>query len=354
MVQEPAQYGDSAETHDHEDTPGHTHEHSTSLLGRIRGIGIPHSHDSAESFDTALESNAAGIRAVKLSLLALIITSALQAAVVVLTSSVALLADTIHNLSDALTAVPLWIAFSLSRRPATRRYTYGFGRAEDLAGIFIIIMIALSAAFAGYESIRRLLNPQEVSYLGAVMAAGVIGFAGNEIVALYRIRVGRRIGSAALVADGLHARTDALTSLAVVLGALGVLIGWPAADPIVGLVVTAAILLVLWQAMRSIYRRLMDATDPALLDEVEESLSQTPGIAGVDKVQMRWVGHRLHVEIAITADPQLSLIDAHDIAHEVEHALLHGIARIDEVQVHVGPNETTGPQFHSGINHHRS
>ena len=346
-------HDDHEHDHAHEHEHDHDHDHPTSLLGRIRSIFVGHSHDAADSFDSALESSAAGIRAVKISLLALLLTAAIQASVVVLTGSVALLADTIHNLSDALTAIPLWIAFSLSRRPATRRYTYGFGRAEDLAGIFIILMIALSAAIAGYESIRRLLDPQEVSYLGALMAAGLIGFAGNELVAVYRIRVGRRIGSAALVADGLHARADALTSLAVVIGAIGVLLGFPAADPIIGLVVTAAILVVLWQAMRDIYRRLMDATDPQLIDAVEKVLHKTPGIVGIDKVQMRWIGHRLHVEIAISADPELSLIAAHDIAHAAEHELLHSIARIDEVHVHVGPQETGGPQFHSGIEHHR-
>lgn len=349
---ESAPHEDHADQHDHEHE--HNHDDPNHWLGRVRGIFVRHSHDAADSFDTALESSAAGIRAVKLSLLILLGTAVVQAAIVVLTGSVALLADTIHNLSDALTAIPLWIAFSLSRRPATRRYTYGFGRAEDLAGIFIVIMIALSAGIAGYESIQRLLHPQEVSYLGALMAAGLIGFAGNELVAIYRIRVGRRIGSAALVADGLHARTDALTSLAVVVGAIGVLLGFPAADPIVGLVVTFVILLVLWQAMRDIYRRLMDATDPSLIDEVEQLLAKTPGIATVDKVQMRWVGHRLHMEIAISADPKLSLIAAHDIAHDAEHELLHTIARIDQVQVHVGPLETSGPQFHAGIEHHRN
>jgi len=347
-----------AQDHDSEHGHGHAHdhddhEHQGGLRGKVAGLLHLHSHDAADSFDGALESSRAGIRAVKISLLALIITSALQAAVVVLTSSVALLADTIHNLSDALTAIPLWIAFSLSRRPPTRRYTYGFGRAEDLAGIFIIAMIALSAGIAGYESIRRLLDPQEVSYLGALMAAGFIGFLGNELVAVYRIRVGRRIGSAALVADGLHARTDALTSLAVVVGAAGVMLGFPAADPIVGLVVTVAILLVLWQAMRDIYRRLMDATDPALIERAESLLRAAPGVASIDKVQLRWVGHRLHMEIAISADPSLSLIGAHEIAHEAEHALRHGIARLDEVHVHVGPLETSGPQFHTVIEHHR-
>ena len=184
----------------------------------------PHSHDGADSVDSALEASADGVRAVKISLVALLVTGVLQAIVVALTGSVALLADTIHNFSDALTALPLWIAFVLGRRAATRRYTYGYGRAEDLAGVFIVAMITLSAVVAGYESIRRLIHPEPVTRIGILIAAGLIGFAGNELVALYRIRVGRRIGSAALVADGLHARTDGFTSLAVVAGALGV---WP-------------------------------------------------------------------------------------------------------------------------------
>ena len=219
-----------------------------------------------------------------------------------LTGSVALLADTIHNFSDALTAVPLWIAFVLGRRAATRRYTYGYGRAEDLAGVFIVAMIALSAVVAGYESIRRLLHPQPVANVGVLIAAGLIGFAGNELVAIYRIRVGRRIGSAALVADGLHARTDGFTSLAVVVGALGVLAGFPLADPIVGLLITVAILFVLKGAARDIYRRLMDAVDPSLVDTAETSLRAVPGVVDVDELRLRWIGHRLRAETGITVD----------------------------------------------------
>ena len=176
---------------------------------------IPHSHDAADSVDSALESSAIGIRAVKISLVALGVTALAQAVIVVLSGSVALAADTIHNFSDALTAVPLWIAFALGTRAATRRYTYGFGRAEDLAGLFVVAMIALSAVVAGYEAVTRLFHPTQIEHVGWVAAAGLVGFIGNELVALYRIRVGRRIGSAALVADGLHARTDGFTSLAV-------------------------------------------------------------------------------------------------------------------------------------------
>lgn len=240
----------------------------------------PHSHDSADAVDSALEGSAQGIRAVKISLVALGVTAALQLGVVAVSGSVALLADTVHNFSDALTAIPLWIAFALSRRAASRRYTYGYGRAEDLAGLFIVLMIALSAVIAGWEAIRRLFEPAPIEHLGWVAAAGVIGFAGNELVALYRMRVGRRIGSAALVADGLHARTDGLTSLAVVVGAGGVAVGWPAADPIIGLVIAVAIVLVLRTATRDVFRRLMDGVDPTLLDTAERSLLDTPGVKG--------------------------------------------------------------------------
>ena len=218
-----------------------------------------------------------------------------------------MLADTIHNFSDALTAVPLWIAFVLSRRAASRRYTYGYGRMEDLAGLFVVAMIALSAVIAGWEAIDRLLHPAPVSNLGWVAAAGVIGFAGNELVALYRIRVGNRIGSAALVADGLHARTDGLTSLAVVVGAAGVALGWPAADPIIGLVITVAILAVLRTAARDVFRRLLDGVDPELVEATEQTLLQTPGVLGVRQVQVRWLGHTLRAEADVEVDPALSV-----------------------------------------------
>jgi cation diffusion facilitator family transporter len=237
-----------AEGHDHDH--GDDHDHATGLRGFVLSIFKPHSHDAADSVDSALESSKEGIRALKISLLALGATAFAQLAVVFLTGSVALLADTIHNFSDALTAVPLWFAFVLARRSPTRRYTYGYGRAEDLAGVFIVAMIAFSAVVAGWESVHRLLDPQPITNVGAVLAAGVLGFAGNEAVAVYRIRVGRKIGSAALVADGLHARTDGFTSLAIAAGAIGVMPGYPLADPIVGLLITVAILVVLRGAAR--------------------------------------------------------------------------------------------------------
>src|SRR3954470_7652805 len=243
--------------HKHDHDHDHDHDHGSGWIARVRHALTPHSHDPADSIDSALESSARGIRAVRISLVGLAVTAVLQLVVVLLSGSVALLADTIHNFSDALTAVPLWIAFLLGRRAATRRYTYGFGRAEDLAGLFVVAMITLSAIIAGIESIHRLIHPVPIAHVGWVAAAGLIGFAGNEVVAVYRIRAGRRIGSAALIADGLHARTDGFTSLAVLFGAGGAALGFPMADPIIGLVITVAILAVLRTAIRDIFRRLM-------------------------------------------------------------------------------------------------
>ena len=323
----------------HDDHHGHDqHEHHPGgLRGWVSGLFHPHSHDAADSVDSALESSAQGVRAVKISLVALAVTAALQLIVVAVSGSVALLADTIHNFSDALTAVPLWIAFVVGRRAANRRYTYGYGRAEDLAGLFIVAMIALSAIVAGVEAIRRLLDPAPVEHLGWVALAGIVGFLGNELVAVYRIRVGRQIGSAALVADGLHARTDGLTSLAVLAGAGGVAAGFPLADPIVGLLITVAILAVLRTAVRDVYRRLMDAVDPELVDQAEAALLSTPGVTGVHGVRMRWIGHSLHAEADLDIDGQVSVTDAHRLAHDAEHRLIHEVPKLRSAAIHAYP-----------------
>jgi cation diffusion facilitator family transporter len=350
-------YGYHRRLTDHEQNHGHGHGyghgHTAGWRGRLDEFFRPHSHDAADSVDAALESSAQGIRAVKVSLIVLGVTALAQGLLVVVTGSVALLADTIHNFSDALTALPLWVAFVLGRRPPSRRYTYGHGRAEDLAGVFIVAMIALSAVLAGWESARRLLDPQPLTLPWAVVAAGVIGFAGNEWVATYRIRVGRRIGSAALVADGLHARTDGFTSLAVVLGAVGALAGFPLADPIVGLLITVAILFVLRDAAKQVYARLMDAVDPSLVDLAEDALGASPGVVAVEKVRLRWVGHRILAEADITVSPTLSVVDGHAIAVEAHHRLLHEVPKLAEVTVHVSPAGDAGAEHHARLSHHQ-
>lgn len=315
---------------------------------------VGHNHDPGESIDDALTSSARGIRALKVSLLGLGLTAVAQLAVVLVSGSVALLADTIHNVTDALTAIPLWIAFVIGRRPATKRYSYGFQRAEDLAGILIVLVIAGSATLAAFQAARRLLDPRPLENLGWVMVAAVVGFAGNEAVAWYRIRVGRRIGSAALVADGLHARTDGLTSLGVLAGALGVALGFERADPIAGLAISVAILFVLWQAAASVFRRLLDGTEGSTVVLLEETAAGVPGVEHVTSAKARWTGHVLNADLEIQVEPSLNVEQGHRIAEEVEHRLLHDVPRLRGATVHVDPHDhgpPSGPMAHHRNRH---
>jgi cation diffusion facilitator family transporter len=297
----------------------------------------PHSHDHDRAADTVLGSSAEGLRALWISLAGLGVTAAAQAAVVALSGSVALLGDALHNSADALTAVPLGVAFLLGMRRPTRRYTYGYGRAEDLAGIAVVAVIVLSSAAAAVTAARRLLHPHPVTHLAAVAIAAALGFAGNELVAGYRIRTGRRIGSAALVADGLHARTDGFASLAVLAGAGGVAIGWTWADPVVGLLIMAAIGVVGWQAAREVGQRLMDSVDPALTETAEATLRATPGVLDVGELRLRWVGRTLRAECEILVDPHCSVVGAHDVAVAAEHALIHAVPRLAAAIMHADP-----------------
>lgn len=341
-----------AEGHDHDGHDhDHDHHHRGGVLGVLVGLVRPHSH-GGPSADRALETTSAGTRAVFVSLGGLAATASVELVVSILSGSVALLADTIHNFADALTALPLALAFRMGRRAPTRRYTYGFGRAEDLAGLAIVGFMAASTAVAGYEAVHRLFHPHALHGTAWVAAAGVVGFLGNEAVAAYRVRVGRRIGSAALVADGLHARSDGITSLAVVAGAVAVAAGAGSADPIVGLVITVAILAVLFGAVREVYRRLMDSVDPSLVDTVEQVLQGSPGIEAVEEIRIRWVGHDLRAEIRVLSDCELSLVEAHAIATEAHHRLLHEVPRLAEAVIHTSPCSHDHTDHHDAVAHH--
>jgi cation diffusion facilitator family transporter len=351
---EPTHNPDRSHEHEH----GHEHEHEQrrgvrGFAARAGHVLAPHSHDSADKTDAALEGSGLGTRVLAVSFAVLMATAAVQAVIVVMSGSVALLGDTLHNVADALTAVPLAIAFSLGRRAATRRFTYGYGRAEDLAGIAIVLVIAASAGLAGYEAVRRLLDPQDMRAAGWVAVAAVAGFIGNEWVARYRIGAGRRIGSAALVADGLHARADGFTSLAVLLGAGGSAIGFPLADPIVGLLITVAICFVLRDAAREIYHRLMDAVDPGLLDQAERILATVEGVARVGSVRLRWIGHTLHAEVEILVGHDLTVVQAHAVAVEAEHRLIHDLPRLRAATVHTDPLGPAGTDHHATLATHR-
>jgi len=330
----------------------HDQDHGGGLLGKVKHLAAGHSHDPAQRSDAALAASRQGMRALSLSLAGLGLTALAELVVVIISGSVGLLGDTLHNFADALTALPLGVAFILGRRSPNRRYTYGYGRAEDLAGLAIVAAIAVSTAAAGYASVLRLLHPRTVHGLGAVAGAALVGFAGNEAVASYRIRVGRSIGSAALEADGRHARADGLTSLAVAAGAAGVALGWREADPVAGLVITVAILGVLRTAARDIYRRLMDAVSPELVSQAEAVVAAVPGVQEVGQVRVRWIGHDLRAEVRLVVDADLSVVQAHDIAELAHHRLLHEVPRLGDALVHADPCDHDGTDHHRQTAHH--
>ena len=342
--------------HDHH---GEEHDHGerSGVLGLLDKLGLFHSHKhGALAPDAALESSARGIRAVQISLVLLALTATFQVAVYLASGSVALLADTIHNFTDALTALPLWLAFVLGRRPSSRRYTYGRGRAEDLAGVVIVALILASALLAAYESYLKFRDPTGIDHIGWVMAAAVIGFIGNEAVAIYRMRVGNEIGSAALVADGQHARVDGLTSLAVLFGALGVLAGWNLADPLVGALITVAILFIVKDSAVMVYHRLMDAVDPEMLGRLEHETREFAGehddVYGVDGIRMRWLGHKLQAELNLRVDGSLSTRRSHELAEELRHDLFHEMPHFGSIIVHVDPWDSNGTDHHKDTAHH--
>ena len=292
--------------------------------------GHGHTHGVIDSSITTTDR---GIWALKWSFVILGITAALQLVVVFVSGSVALLADTIHNLGDAGTAIPLWVAFALARRKPSKTFTYGLGRAEDLAGILIVAIILFSALFAGYQAIDRLLHPQAITALGWVVAAGIVGFIGNETVAVFRIRVGRQMNSAALIADGYHARTDGITSLAVVAGAIGVWLGFPLADPIVGLLITVAIFGIVWQSVRAVFTRTLDGVDPGITEEIRHAVEHVPGVTGVMDAKARWSGHRMHADVELAANESLTLAQANDLARSVQRALVEHLPALSRANI---------------------
>ena len=325
---------------------GHGHDHGS-------GGGHGHTHGV---IDPSLTTTDRGIWAIKWSFFILAITAALQFVVVILSGSVALLADMIHNVGDATTAIPLWFAFVLARRKPSKTFTYGLGRVEDLAGILIVLIILFSAVVAGYQAITRLIHPQAVTHLGWLAGAGVIGFVGNEVVAVFRIRVGRQMNSAALIADGYHARTDGLTSLAVVLGAVGVWFGYPLADPIIGLLITIAILGIVWQSARAVITRTLDGVEPGITEEIRHAAEHVPGIVKVLDARARWMGHRLHADVAIAVDEAAPMSEGVAISRRLKAELLEHIPALRSANVTFDPSDLPVPtaQPAGGSGHHHA
>ena len=304
----------------------------------------PHSHGGV---DAGLAENREATKVLLISLAGLLLTAVIQALVVALSGSVALLADTIHNFGDALTSIPLWFAFWLNRRIPTKRFSYGLNRSEDLAGLFIVAVISISALVAAYESIVRILHRTEPNHLWAVVVAAFVGFLGNEVAAIVRIRMGSKLGSAALIADGKHARIDGITSLAVLLGVIGVWLGYPIVDPIVGFMITVMILFVAKDSVKAVFTRLLDGIEPDTMDQIKTTTLSVEGVCQVTDVRARWFGHHIRAELSIAVDSQLSVRTGHDLAKAVIHRLRHDIAHLEHVEIHVDPLEEQGSVYHA-------
>src|SRR2546428_161560 len=333
----------------HGDHGDHGHDHDEQQHDHDHGAhGHGHEHGRV---DADLYGNQAGLRAVQISTAGMFLVAAIQFAIAFLGGSAGLFADALHNLGDVLTTVALWIAFVISRRAANQRYTYGYYRAEDLAGVFIVLVIIASAVAGAVESILKLTSGSVPTQLLLSMAAALVGVAGNELLAQYKISVGRRINSVPLIADGQHSRIDGLTSLAAFVGLIGVALGFRIADPIAGLVITVVILTVVYSTTRSVLQRLLDAVDSRVVPSIVSIASEVPGVEAVNDVRARWVGHTLHVAMNIEVDAELTLVKAHAIAEEGRHRLFHEIDGISEAIIHTDP-ASHHEDFHQLMAHH--
>ncbi|MBA2520327.1 MAG: cation transporter [Chloroflexia bacterium] len=330
---------DPAHAHDHgphEHSHGHGHDHGSGVLGWIKGT-FAHSHDMHEKVDDVMETHERGFWATKWALVSLAITTAIQIVIVYYSGSTALFADTVHNLGDGANSIPLLIAFALQRRVRSRQFSYGFGRVEDVAGVVVLLTIAISAAVAGWESVRKLLDPEPITHLPWVTLAALIGFVGNEIVAILQIRTGRQIGSAALIADGQHARIDGFTSLAVLGAVVGVLIGVPILDPIIGLLITITILIILKGNSGAVFRRLLDGIEPEILAEIEHAPLHAAGVRAVQDAKARWVGHKVRAELDVGVDPNLTIAESEAIADDILRALADHVPSFGGATVRLRP-----------------
>jgi len=353
-------HDDSHRDHSHEnDQPhGHDHPHKVNAQEQDGHEHGAHGHDHGGAhghthgtIDPSIIATQRGLWAIKWSFIGLFVTTLLQLAIVYFSNSIALLADTIHNFGDACTAIPLGIAFILGKRKPSKRFTYGYGRVEDLAGVVVVLTILGSAIVAGYESIQRFFYPHTVGYLWAVAAASIIGFLGNEGVAIFRIKVGKEMGSAALIADGYHARTDGIASLAVLLSVIGVWMGYRLADPIIGILMTLLILRIVWESAAAVFTRLLDGVDPDVADEIKAEARRSKGVEDVSEVRVRWLGHRMHAELNVAVGQELSVEKGHNIANQVRHDLLHKLKFLSGVTIHVDPANASG-EIHHHIEEH--
>lgn len=314
----------------------HHHEHDHHHDGfwhRLTHALMPHSHDHSGMISDSAEATTTAMRAAWISLGGMAATAVLQIAIVAISGSVSLLADTIHNLGHLITTIPLIIALRLSQRPASKSFTYGLRRAEDLVGLLIGLVIATSAVLIFVDAYDAMRHPREMHNIGWVLATAVVGALGNELVAQYRIRAGRRVGSAALIAEGQHARTDALTSLAVIIGAVGAILGYARIDAIIGLFIGVMVVGVLISSLKSVLSRLLDGIDPHLVAHAEHIAQHQPGIERVHAVRARWLGHDLLIDIDATLPIDTTTSQLLETQRQLHLRLKRELPRLEELRL---------------------
>jgi cation diffusion facilitator family transporter len=273
--------------------------------------------------DDAQERRAAN-RAVGVSAAGLAATGLVELLLALVTGSVGLLGDAIHNLSDVSTSAVVFAGFRLSRRPPTERYPYGLERAEDLAGIGIAVVIWVSAAFAGWQSVRKLIEHGTTTHVGVGILGAALGIIGNQVVARYKLVVGRRINSATLMADARHSWLDALSSAGALAGLVAVALGQPWGDPVAGLAVTLFICHVGYEVTTDVVHRLADGVDPAVIAAAEDAAGSVPGVVHAH-ARARWTGRSLRVEVEGWVDPDLTTRDADELGRQVASAVSGGL-----------------------------
>ena len=286
--------------------------------------------------DEGSYADAAARRAVIVSALVLGVAAAAEFAASVRGHSAGVLADALHNSGDALTTLVLLAAFAIARRPATRRFPSGFGRVEEVATLVIIVVILITAAAAAFESVGRILSSEGYSNPIAGLAAAAIAVVANFGVSEYKIRVGRRIRSLALEADGLHSRLDGLVSAAAFAGLALAWMGIAIADSLAGIFIALAIIYILTGTVGRLVLRMMDAVDPELIEQITSTAAGVNGVLGVHDVRARWVGRELVAVLHIDCPPSATLAQAHNTAMAVQKEVQKQVPAV-HLDVHMDP-----------------
>lgn len=308
----------------------------------------PHAHD--RHVHGVAPPGGGALRVVTVSSLVLAAVAAVELTAAALSSSAGVLSDGLHNLGDVSTTVALAAAFVLSGRAPTKKFPYGYHRGEDLAGLVVLAVIVASAVVSGVTAVEHLVHRPALGSLPLALGVAVAGFAGNEAVAGYKIKAGRRMGSTALEADGKHSRLDGLASLGAAAGIVGAMAGAPILDPVAGLVITVVIAAIAWETGRTVTGRLLDEADASLVATIEDIAQATPGVLGITDTRARWIGRRVIAEVTLEVAPESSLARAHALGEEVRHRLYHRIEPLTDVIVHLDPAGDSAA--HEAVSHH--